>query len=125
MEKEECCTSADERDICTCLANDALDIVSKKWAILIIELLGKHKKLRYNEIKNKLNGISPKSLSDQLKNLENTNLIKREIFREVPVKVEYTLSNEGEELRNSIRPLIKWASKNTNLINISHKKQKI
>ena len=51
MEKEECCTIPEERDICTCLANDSLDIVSKKWAILIIELLKKHGELRYNEIK--------------------------------------------------------------------------
>ncbi len=118
MKTEECCTSLDERDICTCLAKNALDVVGKKWAILIIELLGKHKKLRYNEIMKKLNGISPKSLSDQLKNLEDSNLIKKEIFREVPARVEYTLSNEGEGLRNSIRPLIKWASKNNDLIKI-------
>ena len=118
MEKEECCTSLDERDICTCLANDALDIVSKKWAILIIELLGKHEKLRYNEIKKKLNGISPKSLSDQLKNLENSNLIKRKIFQEVPIRVEYRLTNQGKGLRNSIKPLIKLASQSNNLVKL-------
>jgi DNA-binding HxlR family transcriptional regulator len=116
MEKEECCTIPEERDICTCLANDSLDIVSKKWTILIIELLKKHGKLRYNEIKKKLNGISPKSLSDQLKNLENADLIKKKIFQETPVKVEYSLTAKGKGLGNSIQPLIEWSSKNNNLI---------
>lgn len=118
METKECCTSSDEKDICTCLMSDNLNIIGKKWAILIIELLGKHGMLRYNEIKKKLNGISPKSLSDQLKNLENANLIKRGIYQEVLIRVEYTLTNRGKGLRESIMPLIKWASQNNNLIKL-------
>jgi len=115
MKKEECCTAPDEKDVCTCLASDSLDIIGKKWAILVVGLLGKHGTLRYNEIKKKLNGISPKSLSDQLKNLENANLIKRKIYQEVPIKVEYRLTNQGKGLRKRIIPLIKWASQNNNL----------
>jgi len=118
MKKEECCTSPDEKDVCTCLVSDSLYIIGKKWAVLIVELLGKHGTLRYNEIKKKLNRISPKSLSDQLKNLENANLIKRGIYQERTIMVEYTLTNRGKGLRKSIMPLIKWASQNNNLIKL-------
>lgn len=111
MERIECCTTPNEKDICTCSINKALDIVSKKWTVLIVKLLDKYGKLRYNEIKKRLNSISPKSLSDQLKNLENASLIKKIVFQEIPVKVEYELSDKGKELINSIRPLIEWASK--------------
>ena len=87
-----------------------MGILSKKWALLIISAIGNNQKLRYNEIEKKLGEISSKTLSDRLKELENASLIKKEIFAEVPPRVEYSLTKDGIELRHSIMPLMRWAS---------------
>jgi DNA-binding HxlR family transcriptional regulator len=107
--KDSCCVSEVDLGSCTCAVEGIIDVVSKKWSLLIVSLLGNYGKLRHSDLKAKLTGISPKSLSDRLKELESTGLIKREVFPEVPVKVQYSLSKNGQELRKVIQPLIEWS----------------
>ena len=57
-----------------------------------------------------LGGISPKTLSDTLKELQAEKLITRASFAEIPPRVEYSLSQDGRELGEAIIPLIKWAA---------------
>jgi len=57
-----------------------------------------------------LNGISPKTLTDRLKELKKSGLIIREIFAEIPPRVEYSLTQDGIELRDLMIPLMEWAS---------------
>ncbi len=99
-----------ENDICLCSIEGIMGILSKKWALLIISAIGNNRKLRYNELQKKLGEISPKTLADRLKELENANIVKREAFAEIPPRVEYSLTKEGVELRNAIMPLMRWAS---------------
>lgn len=87
--------------------------VTKKWSLLVLNQIGTHERIRYNELFNELSGISPKSLADTLKELQNTNLILREIKEGAPPKVEYSLTKEGGALRQSIIPLLRWASRYT------------
>lgn len=96
---------------CLCGLEEMLDIISKKWAILIINAIGNHQKLRYKEIMNQLHTISPKSLSDLLKNLEGEKLIKRKSYNEIPPRVEYSLTKDGKKLRKAMLPLLEWLSK--------------
>ncbi len=96
--------------ICLCPLKGIIDIISKKWALLIINTLGNHGKLRFSQIMETLQGISPKTLSDTLKELQNERLIKRESFAEIPPRVEYSLTNDGTELRKSIIPLLEWTA---------------
>jgi DNA-binding HxlR family transcriptional regulator len=74
-----------------------------------------------------LGRISPKTLSDTLKELQAEGLIKRESFAEIPPRVEYSLTEDGAELRKSIIPLLKWAAKRNNAktINTSLKRTRI
>lgn len=58
-----------------------------------------------------LTGISPKTLTDRLKELTEAGLIKREIFTEIPPRVEYTLTQDGIEVRDAMLPLMEWAYK--------------
>jgi DNA-binding HxlR family transcriptional regulator len=95
---------------CLCPLKGIIDVISKKWALLIINTLGNHGKLRFNKIMETLQGISPKTLSDTLKDLQNEGLITRESFAEIPPRVEYSLTNEGTELRKSIIPLLEWTA---------------
>jgi DNA-binding HxlR family transcriptional regulator len=87
-----------------------MGVISKKWALLIITIIGNFGTLRYSELEQKMDGISPKTLSDRLKELEKARLIRRETFSEIPPRVEYTLTQEGQELRDALVPLITWAS---------------
>ena len=87
--------------------------VTKKWFLLVLNQVGTNERIRYNKLFNELSGISPKSLADTLKELQNTNLIRREIKEGAPPKVEYSLTKDGEALRESIIPLLRWASRYT------------
>ena len=82
----------------SCPLKSILDAISKKWALLIINAIGYHERLRFNGLMDVLLDISPKTLSDTLKVLEAEGLIKRESFAEIPPRVEYTLTKDGLEL---------------------------
>lgn len=59
----------------------------------------------------RLDGISPKTLADVLKDLRKENLIHRESFSEIPPRVEYSLTEDGKQLWEAVLPLIQWAEK--------------
>jgi DNA-binding HxlR family transcriptional regulator len=101
----------ERNQLCLCPLEGIIDIISKKWALLIVNAIGNHGKLRFNQLMEELKGISPKSLSDTLKRLEKEQLIGRESFAEIPPRVEYSLTKDGIELRNAVMPLLQWASK--------------
>ncbi|MGC8849161.1 MAG: winged helix-turn-helix transcriptional regulator [Candidatus Bathyarchaeia archaeon] len=102
----------DEGDNCLCLCplEGVIDTIGRKWALLIVNALGVHGKLRFSQLMKELKGISPKTLADMLKELQGEGLVARESFLEIPLRVEYSLTEEGLELRKAIIPLIKWAS---------------
>ncbi len=81
--------------------------------MVIIGTISNYEKLRFNELLKNLNGISPKTLSDRLKELGKAGLIKREVFPEIPPKVEYSLTQDGIDVRDAIMPLMEWAHKNS------------
>lgn len=96
--------------LCFCPLQGIIDIISKKWALFIINALGNRGTLRFKDLMKELGGISPKTLSDTLKALQTEELIRRESFAEIPPRVEYSLTQEGAELRKAIMPLLKWAA---------------
>ena len=96
--------------LCFCPIKGIIDIIGKKWALLVINALRNQGTLRFNDLMKQLNGISPKTLSDTLKELQAEKLINRKSFAEIPPRVEYSLSQDGKELGEAIIPLIKWAA---------------
>jgi DNA-binding HxlR family transcriptional regulator len=101
--------SKDSNVICLCPLEGVIDIISKKWALLIINEIGNHGRIRYNDIMKELKDISPKTLADMLKELQKEGLIERQAFNEIPPRVEYTLTKEGQKLRKAIIPILEWA----------------
>ena len=101
----------DSNHICLCPLEGIINIIAKKWAILIISIIGHHEKIRFNHIMQRLDGISPKTLTDVLKDLRKENLIHRESFAEIPPRVEYSLTEDGKQLCEAVLPLIQWAEK--------------
>ena len=110
MSKESECKHEENQHICFCPLKGIIDVISKKWALLIINALGNYGKLRFNALMKELGDISPKTLSDTLKSLQAEGLVKKESFNEIPPRVEYSLTQDGKELRKNIIPLLQWAA---------------
>jgi DNA-binding HxlR family transcriptional regulator len=100
--------------LCFCPVKGVIDIISKKWALFIINALCNQEKLRFNDFIKELGGISPKTLADTLKDLQAEKLINRQSFAEIPPRVEYSLTKDGVELGKAIMPLIRWAAMREN-----------
>ena len=96
-------------EVCSCPVKGIIDVVSKKWTLLIVNSLGIHDTLRFKDFMNQL-GISPGTLSDTLKILVEQGLADRVSYNTIPPKVEYSLSRDGHEFREAILPLLRWAA---------------
>ncbi len=83
--------------------------MAKKWALLIVAVLGGYGKLRFKDLMEKLRGVSPKTLSDTLKLLEREGIVERKAYNEIPPRVDYSLTEDGVVLRRSVIPLLRWA----------------
>ncbi|PBO86008.1 MAG: transcriptional regulator, HxlR family protein [Thaumarchaeota archaeon] len=100
--------------VCLCPLDGIIETIGKKWALLLVNEIGNHDSLRYNNLLKELKGISPSTLASMLKELQKEDIIFREAFNEIPPRVEYTLTKRGKELRIAIIPLLKWATKKGN-----------
>ncbi len=92
-----------------CPIQGVIDVISKKWALLIVAVVGSFGRLRYNRIMQELKGISPKTLADTLRGLEESGIVRREAFNEIPPRVEYSLTEDGLRLREAVVPMLQWA----------------
>src|SRR4030066_30163 len=104
----------EENTVCFCPLRGIIDIIGKKWALLIINAIGNYGRLRFNNLMQELGNVSPKTLSDMLKELQTEGLVKRESFAEIPPRVENSLTTDEQELRQAIVPLLKWAATRSN-----------
>ncbi|WP_372630292.1 winged helix-turn-helix transcriptional regulator [Cohnella sp.] len=85
----------------------AVSLFSGKWKTTIICKLMEGKK-RYGELKKLIVGINHKMLAEQLRELEDAGIISREVYPVVPPKVEYALTELGEQLKPAIQLLQQW-----------------
>lgn len=92
-----------------CPVATTIQLIGNKWKLFIIQQLlnGPH---RFTELLNNICGISKKVLTDNLRSMENDNIIVREIFAEVPPKVIYSLSNIGKSLLPIIDEMANWGN---------------
>jgi len=88
---------SDPLDNSTCPVARTARIISGKWTLLIIRDLASGVK-RFNQLERSLQGISPKTLSERLRSLEEEGVIQRQTFAEVPPRVEYSLTEKGHDL---------------------------
>ncbi|MBI4095976.1 MAG: helix-turn-helix transcriptional regulator [DPANN group archaeon] len=83
--------------------------LSKKWTLSIIVTIGNFGNLRFNDLLRRVDGITQKTLSERLKELEQYNLLTRQAFPEKPPRVEYSLTKNGYKVRRAVLPLLKLA----------------
>ncbi|MBQ3053680.1 MAG: helix-turn-helix transcriptional regulator [Clostridia bacterium] len=86
-----------------------LSMVGSKWKFLIIRELLEGTK-RFGEIKTGLATVTQKVLAQNLRELEETGLVKRKVYAQVPPKVEYSLTKTGETLRPVINAMANWGN---------------
>ncbi len=91
-----------------------LSVLGGKWKILILYYLMTEKVQRYGELKRNVTGITHKMLSMQLKELENEGLISRREYRQIPPKVEYSLTPSGTTLLPLLEQMYDWGKENMN-----------
>ncbi|WP_197053429.1 MULTISPECIES: helix-turn-helix domain-containing protein [unclassified Cetobacterium] len=98
-----------------CPVATTIQLIGNKWKLLIIKNL-LHKTFRFNELRRDIPGISQKVLTENLKSLEKDGLINRKVYPEVPLRVEYNLSEVGNSLRGIIKHMELWGIEYKNRI---------
>lgn len=94
-----------------CPIHDFLNHFANKWSMLVVLNLGYAGKPRFSELKNMITGISQRMLTVTLRSLESDGLISRQLYPEIPPRVEYELTPLGKSLLDVMMSLGEWASK--------------
>jgi DNA-binding HxlR family transcriptional regulator len=90
-----------------------LDVIGGKWKALILWELHAHP-VRFGELKRRVPGISEKMLIQQLRELEADGVVHREVFHEIPPRVEYSVTKLGSSLNDALTPLCEWGERHMN-----------
>lgn len=91
---------------------ETMNLISKKWHPIIIKRLLDEGPLRFNELQDRLDGISGKVLTDSLEDLAEKDLVARTVVSEAPKRVEYDLTSHGRDLQSVIQELADWGARN-------------
>jgi DNA-binding HxlR family transcriptional regulator len=91
-----------------CPITSTATLIGKKWHPVIVHRLLESGPLGFNALKEEVDGISSKVLSDSLSDLEEADLVDREIVSEKPFRVQYSLTDRGEALRPLIEEMADW-----------------
>ncbi|CAL9416272.1 hypothetical protein SUDANB105_01751 [Streptomyces sp. enrichment culture] len=90
-----------------CEVRQILDRVADKWSLLVIALLDR-RRLRFSELRRRIDGISQRMLTVTLRQLERDGLVSRTVHPVVPPRVDYELTPLGATLHDTIRSLVVW-----------------
>ncbi|MEU3185439.1 helix-turn-helix domain-containing protein [Streptomyces sp. NPDC006923] len=97
------------------LAREIFSDVANKWALLIIDVLGK-RTMRFSELRNEVEGVSHKMLTQNLRTLERDGLVHRKVYPTVPPRVEYNLTQPGLGLLAACDAICGWTQQNYSYI---------
>lgn len=93
-----------------CPVRRSMDVLGGKWTLLVVrDLLAEPR--RFGELLVTLGGVSPKVLTERLRSLEEEGILTRTVYPEVPLRVEYALTERGRELRPVIDALAAWGER--------------
>ena len=95
---------------CYCPLTGVIDTLSRKYAMQLVSIIGAHDSLRFAEIEDHLPNASTSTISKRLDEFEDTGLVSRTQYNEIPPRVEYALTDEGDEVRTRLEPLLEWAT---------------
>lgn len=107
------------KPVCARLIGRTLDLIANKWAVPVILTLsaahcpkGNGRPARFSELARAIPMITQKELTKQLRALEAAGLVRRQVYAEVPPRVEYALTRQGRSLKPVLDALARWAAEN-------------
>ena len=95
-----------------CGLKKVINIVGGKWKIMILCVIDRDEVVRYGELRRAIYGITNTMLAQSLREMENDGLVIRKQYDEMPVRVEYSLSEKAESLIPILLELKKWGESN-------------
>ncbi len=100
-----------------CPANRAFDLVAHKWTVTILHRLRvTGGPVRFRQLQRLIGAITQKELTKRLRELERSGLVSREVFAEVPPRVEYRMTDLGSTLIPALAGLHEWAERHGDLV---------
>lgn len=91
-----------------CPVEFTVNMVGGKYKLVILYQLAIHEVRRFNELRRELSTVTPRTLTRQLRELESDGLINRQVYPEIPPKVEYSLSETGKSLYSILLQIENW-----------------
>lgn len=95
---------------CLCPLGGVMDLLARKYAIQVVCVVGALQPVRYGEIESAFGNVSSSTLSTRLGELTEAGLLARDQHGTIPPTVEYSLTDDGAELRDLLEPLLAWAA---------------
>jgi DNA-binding HxlR family transcriptional regulator len=92
-----------------CPTRQVLTRIGDTWTLLVVGALADEEALRYSELRRRVEGVSPKMLTQTLRALERDGMVTRTVYPTVPVTVEYRLTALGHDLGATVEVLRRWA----------------
>lgn len=99
-----------------CPIRNVISHITDKWSLLVLYTLEQKEVLRFKDLWREIPDISQKMLTSTLRKLEDDGIVSREVFTEVPPRVEYRLSERGQSLMPHLDALISWGLEHQNSI---------
>jgi DNA-binding HxlR family transcriptional regulator len=94
-----------------CSVEATLSVIGGRWKPVIIFHLMEHEVLRFSELKRIIRGITPRMLTNQLRELERDGIVDRKVYAQVPPRVEYRLARYGKSLQPILLTMREWGAK--------------
>ena len=95
-------------DLPACPVETTLSLIGNKWQVLILRDLSLNGTMRFKELQRSIGKVSQKVLTSNLRSMEETGLVRREVFAEVPPRVEYSLTDLGQTLKPVLDAMWAW-----------------
>ena len=94
-----------------CPIDNTFKIIGKKFTVHIVRNMAMLGQTRFNQLLDNIENANPKTLSARLKEMEKANLISREVYNEVPVRIEYKLTKKGKDLQGLLDQMAAFSMK--------------
>ena len=100
-----------QKNTIRCPINNTFQVIGKKFTVLILRNMIYLNQIRFNKLLNSIEGINAKTLSIRLKEMENDGLIRRKIYNESPIRIEYEMTEKGIALEPILEQMSAFSMK--------------
>ena len=103
----------DVEGTCYCPLTGIVEPLSRKYGMQLVSVIGAHESLRFGEIDSQLSTANTTTISKRPSEFQEADLVTRTQYDEIPPRVEYALTDSGDEVRARLEPLLDWVTENT------------